>query len=230
MIKVMLVEDQELIRQSLEIILSNKENINIVGTAKDGLEAVQLCDKLRPDLILLDIRMPNMDGVAACKIIKERYPETKIIVLTTFDDDEYVFNAIKYGASGYLLKGISIDELLNSIHTVWEGGTLITPSIASKLVNFFSQMAKSNITPIATPADYSSAPDCIQDMPPTECKIIQLISQGFSNKEIASKLFLSEGTVRNNISSILTKLNLRDRTQLAIYYINREVIISEEQE
>jgi DNA-binding NarL/FixJ family response regulator len=228
MIKVMIVEDQELIRQSLEIILSNKKNINVVGTAKDGLEAVQLCDTLRPDLILLDIRMPKMDGVAACKIIKERYPDIKIIVLTTFDDDEYVFNAIKYGASGYLLKGISIEELLNAINTVWDGGTLITPSIASKLVSFFSQLAKSNITPIAATTEVLSS-DCIQDMPPTECKIIQLISQGFSNKEIASKLFLSEGTVRNNISSILTKLNLRDRTQLAIYYINREVFISEDQ-
>jgi DNA-binding NarL/FixJ family response regulator len=222
MIKVMIVEDQELIRHSLEIVLSNKTNIAVVGTAKDGQEAVILCKKLMPNIILLDIRMPNMDGVAACKIIKERFPEIKIIVLTTFDDDEYVFNAIKYGASGYLLKGISVDELLSAIQTVWDGGTLITPIIASKLVSFFTQLAKSNLPPIP-------ATNHINELQPTENKIVQLISQGFNNKEIAARLFLSEGTVRNNISSILTKLNLRDRTQLAIYYINREVFISEEQ-
>lgn len=224
MIKVLIVEDQELIRQSLEIVLSNKPNITVVGTAKDGQEAIDMCELLKPNVILLDIRMPNIDGVAACKIIKERLPETKIIVLTTFDDDEYVFNAIKYGASGYLLKGISIDELLKAILTVWHGGTLINPSIASKLVTFFTQLAKSNAPPIGEASTY------IDELQPTENKIVQLISQGFNNKEIAHRLFLSEGTVRNNISNILTKLNLRDRTQLAIYFINREVFNREEQQ
>ena len=224
MINVMIVEDQELIRHSLKIVLSKKASISVVATAKDGQEAVALCEKLQPNVILLDIRMPKMDGVAACKIIKERFPDIKIIVLTTFDDDEYVFNAIKNGASGYLLKGISVDELLSAIHTVWSGGTLITPIIASKLVAFFTQLAKSNLPPV------SPSKSDIDELQPTENKIVQLISQGFNNKEIAAQLFLSEGTIRNNISSILTKLNLRDRTQLAIYYINREVFASEEPE
>ena len=141
MIKILIVEDQELIRQSLEIILSSQPGLSVIGLAGNGNEAVEMAGALSPDVILLDIRMPGMDGVSACRIIKEKYPGIKIIVLTTFDDDEYVFDAIKYGANGHLLKGTSVDELANAIRTVYNNGTLINPAIASKLVGFFSKIA-----------------------------------------------------------------------------------------
>lgn len=212
MIKVLIAEDQELIRQSLEIMLSNKPDIEITGAAENGREAIRLTRKLMPDVILMDIRMPEMDGVQCIKIIKENYPEIKIIVLTTFDDDEYVFNALKNGASGYLLKGISVGELTEAIRTVAKGGTLINPNIASKVVKFFSQMAH---------ADYTIKVDdeAVRELSKNEMRIIQLIGSGMSNKEITDKLKFSEGTVRNYISSILNKLGLRDRTQIAIFAV-----------
>ncbi len=209
MIKVMIVEDQELIRQSLEIMLSKKPDISIVGTASNGREAIAMAGRLSPHVILMDIRMPEVDGVQCIEAIKEKSPEIKIIVLTTFDDDEYVFNALKNGASGYLLKGISLVELIDAIKTVVNGGTLINPNIASKVVRFFSQMAH---------ADFRLKVDetAIQELNAIERKIVQFIGIGLSNKEIMDKLKLKEGTVRNYISSILSKLRLRDRTQIAI--------------
>lgn len=215
LIRVLVVEDQELIRESLEIILSNKPGIQVVGTASNGEDAVLLCQKLVPDIVLLDIRMPKMDGVTACKKIKEQNPGIKIIVLTTFDDDEYIYNAIRYGASGYILKGISVEELVSAIHTVWKGGAMLNPNICSKLFQFFSDMT--NERPIAQ----SPSPVAIPQLNSTENSIVQLIYEGLSNKEIAHKLFLSEGTVRNSISTILSKLQLRDRTQIALYYIHK---------
>jgi DNA-binding NarL/FixJ family response regulator len=211
-IKVLIAEDQEIIRQSLEIMLSNKPDIQIVGTAENGREAIRMTRKLLPDVILMDIRMPEMDGIQCIEVIKEALPQIKIIVLTTFDDDEYVFNALKNGASGYLLKGISVRELVEAIKIVHNGGALINPNIAVKVFKFFSQMAN---------ADYrmNISESAIKDLSKTELRIIQLIGMGMSNKEITDKLKFSEGTVRNYISNILNKLNLRDRTQIAIYAI-----------
>lgn len=212
MIKVLIAEDQEIIRQSLEIMLSNKPDIEIVGTAENGREAIRLTRKLLPDVILMDIRMPEMDGVQCIEVIKEALPQIKIIVLTTFDDDEYVFNALKNGASGYLLKGISVGELVEAIKIVYKGGALINPNIAAKVFKLFSHMAN---------ADYrvNVADNAIKDIGKNELKIIQLIGMGMSNKEITEKLKFSEGTIRNYISSVLSKLNLRDRTQIAIYAV-----------
>ena len=216
MIQILIVEDQELIRQSLEIILSSQPGLSVIGLAGNGNEAVEMAGALSPDVILLDIRMPGMDGVSACRIIKEKYPGIKIIVLTTFDDDEYVFDAIKYGANGYLLKGTSVDELANAIRTVYNNGTLINPAIASKLVGFFSKIAKGDI-PI--PRQEPSLTELNQ----RENDIVKQVCKGYSNKEIAHTLFLSEGTVRNSISTILAKLNLRDRTQLVLYCLRRDM-------
>ncbi|MCM8712083.1 response regulator transcription factor [Clostridium sp. SYSU_GA19001] len=212
MIRVMIAEDQELIRQSLEIILGNKQDMELVGVAENGKEAVELAKKLIPDIILMDIRMPEIDGVKCIKLIKERHPQIKIIVLTTFDDDEYVYNALKNGASGYLLKGISSNELVESIRTVNQGGALINPNIAVKVVEFFSKMAN---------ADFKIKVDetALKGLSRNELKIIQLIGRGMSNKEITEKLNFSEGTIRNYISGILSKLNLRDRTQIAIFAV-----------
>ena len=197
MIKVMIADDQELIRQSLQIVLEMKEGIEVTATAKDGREVIQEVRKDKPDVILMDVRMPEMDGVQCTQIIKEQYPDVKIIILTTFDDDEYVYNALKHGASGYLLKGISMDELEKAINTVHSGGAMINPEVATKVVDFFSE----------------------EEITDAEWEIIKLVGRGMSNKEISTELSLSEGTVRNYLSTILSKLDLRDRTQLAIWEV-----------
>ncbi|HPO76192.1 MAG TPA: response regulator transcription factor [Thermoclostridium caenicola] len=216
MIKVLVADDQELIRTSLQIVLNNQENIEVTDVVANGQEVIQSIRKKRPDVILMDIRMPKMDGVQCTKIIKENYPDIKIIILTTFDDDEYVYNALKYGASGYLLKGASIDELVKAIHTVYSGRAMINPDIATKVVKLFSQMAK-GYYPIEV------GKQDIEELTKTEWKIIEQVVYGLSNKEIADTLNLSEGTVRNYLSTILSKLKLRDRTQLAIWAIQSGV-------
>lgn len=212
MIKVLIADDQELIRQSLQIVLGIEKDIELVDAVANGLEVIRSIRKKRPDVILMDIRMPEMDGVICTQIIKENYPDIKIVILTTFDDDEYVFNALKYGASGYLLKGISTKELADAVRKVYQGSAMINGDITSKVVKLFSKMAQSNIT---IQVDENQ----VTDLKQSEWQIIALVGSGMSNKEIARKLSLSEGTVRNNISIILSKLALRDRTQLAIWAV-----------
>ena len=212
MIKILIADDQELIRQSLEIVLNSKPDLQVFGVAADGQEVMQCVRQQRPDVILMDIRMPKMDGVQCTKLIKETYPEIKIVILTTFDDDEYVFNALKYGASGYLLKGVSMDELENAIKVVHSGRAMINPDIATKVLKFFSRMAQADYTiPVGTRA--------VEELTKTEWKIIAQVERGATNKEIAEVMRLSDGTVRNYLSSILNKLELRDRTQLAIWAV-----------
>ncbi|MGN6711083.1 response regulator transcription factor [Anaerocolumna jejuensis] len=212
MIKVLIADDQELIRHSLQIILGNQKDMEVTGSAENGIQVIREVRANKPDIILMDIRMPEMDGVKCTKIIKENYPEIKIIILTTFDDDEYIFSALRDGASGYLLKGIHMDELVDAIHKVNSGSAMINPDIATKVVQLFSRIAKSNIT-------VQVSREGVDSIVNNEWKVIKKISCGLSNKEIAAELSLSEGTVRNYISSILNKLNLRDRTQLAIWAV-----------
>ena len=210
MIKVMIADDQALIRESLQIILSVYADIDVVSVVGDGIEAMDNIMTVKPDIILMDIRMPRMDGVLATKEIKKLFPNIKIIILTTFDDDEFIFSALKYGASGYLLKGVSTDELYQAIQTVYKGGAMINPNIASKVFQLFSQMAQTNFS-------ITVKEENIENISLTEWKIIQQVAFGESN------LFLSEGTVRNYLSIILSKLNLRDRTQLAIWAVQTGV-------
>lgn len=220
MIKVMIADDQELIRQSLQIVLSTHEDLKVVDAVENGFAVLESIKKERPDVILMDIRMPEMDGVYCTKTVKEKYPDIKIIILTTFDDDEFVFSALKYGASGYLLKGVSMDELYHAICTVYNGGAMINPDIATKVFKLFSKMSMSNY---AIQVDDSLSKDLTQ----AELKVIQQVGFGLSNKEIAQKLYLSEGTVRNYVSIVLSKLELRDRTQLAIWAVQTGVTMQE---
>lgn len=220
MIKVMIADDQELIRQSLQIVLSTHEDLKVVDAVENGFAVLESIKKEKPDVILMDIRMPEMDGVYCTKTVMEKYPDIKVIILTTFDDDEFVFSALKYGASGYLLKGVSMDELYRAICTVYNGGAMINPDIATKVFKLFSKMAMSNY---AIQVDDSLSKDLTQ----AELKVIQQVGFGLSNKEIAQKLFLSEGTVRNYVSTVLSKLALRDRTQLAIWAVQTGVTMQE---
>ena len=217
MIKVLIADDQELMRESLKIILDVNSDIKVVGLADNGRKALDLVKKTLPDIILMDIRMPELDGVQCTKAVKEKYPDVKIIILTTFDDDEYVFYALKYGASGYLLKGCSVQELTSAIHTVMNGGSILNQSVLTKVVKLFNQLAQTNITPEFNGRN-------IEILNRTERNIASLVGRGFSNKEIAESLFLSEGTIRNALSSALSKLNLRDMTQFAIWAVQTNLL------
>ena len=221
MIKVMIVDDQELIRHSLKIILGVNSDMEVVAMAADGTETLQELKELRPeerpDVILMDIRMPVMDGVECTAQISKKYPDIKVIALTTFDDEEFVFGALKSGASGYLLKGSSLEELSGAIRTVYTGGAMLNPNVASTVIRQFSTMAKNIVNPEITDQN-------TEEITKSEWYIIQAVARGMSNKEIAESLWLSQGTVRNSISSILNKLHLRDRTQLAIWAVQTGIV------
>ena len=212
MIKVLIVDDQELFRESLKVVLGVSENIQVTDAVSGVTQALSSAEQKRPDVVLMDIRMPGMDGVEGTRLFKKRWPNIKIIVLTTFDDDEYIFGALKNGASGYLLKGSSISKLSESIRIAYEDGAIITPTVATKVIHQFSNMAQHS-------SRLQVDREAIKDISRSEWQIIQTVGCGMSNKEIAQELALSEGTVRNSISSILFKLGLRDRTPLAIWAV-----------
>lgn len=213
MIKVLIADDQQLIRDSLKIVLETQEDMKITNTVANGKEVLAAIKQNKPDVILMDVRMPIMDGTVCTKYVKKDYPEIKVIILTTFDDDDFIFSALKYGASGYILKGGSPKDLFEAIRTVAQGGAMINPYVTEKVFRLFSKMAQDDM-----PEKQMLNQNDI-DFSKSEWLVIQQVGLGLSNKEIAAKLFLSEGTVRNYISKILEKLQLRDRTQLAIWAI-----------
>ncbi|MCR5526664.1 MAG: response regulator transcription factor [Lachnospiraceae bacterium] len=217
MIKVLIADDQQLIRESLKIVLNSVDGIEVIDTVGDGEEALASVKKLMPDVILMDVRMPKMDGVQCTRHIKEEFPEVRVIILTTFDDDEFVYDAIKYGASGYLLKGISPDELADAINTVYQGQAMLNPDVAAKVLKFFS-MATHEQETIHVEEEF------IGELNDNEWRIINEVARGRSNKEISEILNFSLGTVRNYLSGILEKLELRDRTQLAIWALQRRTV------
>lgn len=216
MIKILIADDQQLIRDSIKIILESNEDFSVTDTVGNGKEVLSSIEKNKPNVILMDVRMPMMDGTVCTKHVKEKYPDIKVIILTTFDDDDFIFSALKYGASGYLLKGGSPQSLFTAIRTVNSGGAMINPDITEKVFKLFSKMAQSNLS-------IKVNQDEVDNFTKSEWLIIQQVGLGLSNKEIAAKLYLSEGTVRNYISKILEKLSLRDRTQLAIWAVQTGV-------
>lgn len=205
--RILIVDDDALIRDGIKMILEHEDDFEVVGTAANGKEAIDLCKETYPDIVLLDIRMPVMDGVEATKLIKELFNKVKVLLLTTFKDSEYIRSAIKYGAEGYVLKSSSSESIIESIRTISQGNVVYEKEVA----RLISEMVK------------KEQKVSFKDLKITqrEYELMELISKGLSNKEIAEKLYMSEGTIRNNISALLDKLGFRDRTQLAIFFIRK---------
>jgi len=203
--KILVADDDALIREGLRILLAMEHDMEVVGAAKNGQEALELCAELKPDIVLMDIRMPGADGIKGTKMIKERYPFVHVVMLTTFVDEEYIAEAVKNGAEGYILKNQSPESIAESLRAVYSGNVVFENTVAGKIGGMIKE------TRNVDRGDY--------DLTEKELEILSLIAGGLTNKELAKKLFLSEGTVRNYISVILEKLDLRDRTQLAIFYI-----------
>lgn len=213
MIKIIIADDIPILCQGLKAILSQDKDIEVVGMAGNGLEAYQLTEKLLPDVVLMDMRMPEYDGEFGTRKIKESFPNIKVIILTTFDDEENISKAMSGGADGYLLKEMDNDTVIRSLKMVMDGISVFGSSATGTIQKRFSQSSA-----------VTSAPK--QNIPLTdrELDIIRLIAEGMDNKEISSTLYLAEGTVRNNISKMLEKLSLKDRTQLAVYAIKNNIV------
>ena len=210
--KVMLVEDQAVVRQGLKVILEQDKKIRVTNEAENGMEAIKILEKHHIDLIMMDVRMPHMNGIEATRIIKKQWPEVKILILTTFNDDEYAIQSLKEGADGFLLKTSEPDKLIEAVYQTMEGGMLLHHEVARKVV---PQLLK---------GDKLDKPALHIDLSQRELSITKLVGEGKTNKEIAQELYLSVGTVKNHITQILQKTGLRDRTQLAIYAVNYIVI------
>jgi DNA-binding NarL/FixJ family response regulator len=211
-VRVVVVEDQLLVRRGIVELLEPEEEVQVVGEAEDGVEALRQIPRLRPDVALVDARMPKMDGIELIRRLSEEHPRIAAIVLTTFDDDEYVFGGLRAGAKGYLLKDTSPEDLVSAIKKASRGETILGSPVASRLV---AELARS---PLPREGESAGGSEALSGR---EIEVTKLVGQGATNAEIAAKLYISEGTAKNNVSKILRKLGLRDRTQLALYAARR---------
>ncbi|MEG6569188.1 response regulator transcription factor [Thermoanaerobacterium thermosaccharolyticum] len=200
MINILIADDHVLLRQGLKQIIELEEDMKVIYQASDGEEAYEIAKKISPDIILMDINMPNINGIKAAKMLKNDNPKNKIMFLTIYNDKEYLMEALKIGVEGYILKDADSDELIKAIRTISNGGVYIHPSLVSEIENLDSD-------------------ECKKELTDREMQILSLIAEGYSNKEIADKLFLSEKTVKNHVYNIFRKLDVKDRTQAAIYLL-----------
>ena len=212
MIRVLICDDQAIARHGLQMILASAPDLKVVGQAQDGQEAVELTAQLAPDVVLMDLKMPRLNGVQATRRIRSQYPDVQVLVLTTYDADEWVFDAIRAGANGYILKDTPPDQLLSAIRDAAEGKTPVDPAVAGKL---FKRVADK-------PVPQTDA--LVEPLSDRELEIVQLMAGGLTNAEIGAALFLSEGTIRNYISTILGKLGVKDRTQAVVTAIRYGLI------
>ena len=210
-IRILIVDDQRLMREGLCTLLELESDLKIAAEAEDGQAALDQYEATHPDVVLMDIRMPRLDGVEATRRLCQRWPEARVIILTTFDDDAYVFDGLRAGALGYLLKDVSGHELAEAVRKVAAGGALIEPSVARKVLAEFSRLAEPD-----RPAPRQALDRLPEPLSEREQEILRLLALGANNRQIASQLFLAEGTVKNYISTILDKLGVQDRTQAAL--------------
>jgi DNA-binding NarL/FixJ family response regulator len=214
-IRVLVVDDHALFRRGLDIVLAQEPDLQVVGEAGDGAEALELARELTPDIVLMDIRMPRSGGIDACSAIKEVVPSTKIIMLTISDDEADLYEAIKAGASGYLLKEISIDEVASAVRAVHGGQSLISPAMASKLLTEFASMIKRGDEREQVPAPR---------LTDRELEVLKLVARGMNNRDIAKMLFISENTVKNHVRNILEKLQLHSRMEAVVYAVREKLL------
>ena len=205
-VRVMLVDDDHLMRAGLRAVLSSDDSVEVVGEASDGREAVELAARLRPDVVLMDVRMPHMDGIAATGELLDRVPSARVIVLTTFEDDDYIFGSLSAGASGFLLKRTRPEELIAAIHTIAAGDALLSPSVTRRLVD---RMAPH--LPVG-----ATSSERLDELTPRERDVLELIARGLSNREIADALVIEASTVKTHVKRVLMKLNVRDRVHAVI--------------
>jgi DNA-binding NarL/FixJ family response regulator len=215
-IRVLIVDDHALFRRGLEMVLADEDDIEVVGEGGDGQEAVEKAGDLLPEVVLMDVRMPRRSGIEACTAIKDVAPSAKIIMLTVSDEEEDLFEAIKAGATGYLLKSVSIDEVPAAVRAVHGGQSLISPSMASKLITEFAVLAKRG----DERAQQVPAPKLTE----REMEVLRLVARGLGNREIAKELFISENTVKNHIRNILEKLQLHSRMEAVVYAVREKLL------
>jgi DNA-binding NarL/FixJ family response regulator len=206
-VRVLIVDDDDLMRAGLRAVLSSDDTIEVVGEAADGRDVVPLVRSLAPDLVLMDVRMPDVDGITATAEVLAAAPETRVVILTTFELDDYVFGALRAGASGFLLKRTRPEELVEAIHTVAAGDSLLSPSVTRTVIDRMAEQ----------PAPDRRARERVEELTPREREVLEHIARGLSNSEIASELFVEESTVKTHVKRILMKLHARDRVQAVIY-------------
>jgi DNA-binding NarL/FixJ family response regulator len=207
LVRVLLVDDQAMFREGLRTLFSVQPDLNVVGEAANGEEAVELTARLKPDVVLMDLRMPILDGAAATRRIAESHPQCRVIVLTTFDDDEAVFEGLRAGAVGYLLKDASSEKLFEAVRAAARGESFLSPSVAAKVVSEFTRLSRRT-------AAHSEA--LVEPLTDRELEVLQLVATGATNKEIAQSLVIAEGTVKNHLTSVYGKLGVSDRTEAAL--------------
>lgn len=221
MIKVALVDDQAMVRAGLRMILESETDIEVCGEAADGADAVALAASTEPDVILMDIRMPGLDGISAAREVLAACPRVRIVILTTFDDDEHVYEALRLGASGFLLKSADGDTLVNAVRVVASGEALLAPEVTRRVIEHF---AAAPVPAMASGGEANLA-DAIGDLSEREVEVLRLMARGLSNTEIAAELFVSGATVKTHVSHILTKLGVRDRVQAVVEAYESGIVV-----
>ncbi|MGH9301441.1 MAG: response regulator [Acidimicrobiales bacterium] len=219
-VRVLIADDQPLFRRGLYVVLGTEADIEVVGEAEDGNEAIAKTEELAPDVVLMDVRMPKVSGIEATRRIRATSPATRVLMLTVSDDEDDLFEAVKAGASGYLLKEISVEEVAAAIRAVTQGQSLISPSMAAKLLGEFSAMAERE------QVDRTQVP--LPSLTARELDVLRLVARGMANREIAGDLFIAENTVKNHVRNILEKLQLHNRMQAAVYALNLNILDPDE--
>lgn len=224
MIRVMVVDDQRLMREGLATIIGLEKELEIVGLASNGLEAYKNALELKPDVMLMDIRMPVADGVEGTRLVRRNLPDVKVLMLTTFDDSELIFKALEQGAHGYLLKDMPSEAIVSAIHTVHSGGMVFQPSVTAQILEEIRKLQLGGKEGREAPLAPEPRLALLDQLSEREMEVLRLLGRGMNNKEIARELTITEGTVKNHVSNLIAKLEFRDRTQIAVFAVRQGIV------